>query len=183
VALNDSNFIKALFVDYSKAFDNVDHSTGLSKMTALHIHPYPLKWVHSFLLDSQQRVKIGNHHSDWIPLTGGVSQGTWFGPYLFLILIDDLSIIMATFKFVDDVTLTELIDQSNISRRQLAADQVADWSHRNFMKTNTKNTKGMLFGRNTKDLPFQITFNAGAIDQTARFNNQGQLELGEPRER
>jgi len=36
---------------------------------------------------------------------------------------------MATFKFVDDVTLTELIDQSNISRMQVAADQIADRSH------------------------------------------------------
>ena len=39
-------------------------------------------------------------------------QGTWFGPYVFLILIDDLNTIMATFKFVDDVTLTEIIEQS-----------------------------------------------------------------------
>ena len=32
---------------------------------------------------------------------------------------------MATFKFVDDVTLTEIMDQSNTSQMQLAADQIA----------------------------------------------------------
>ena len=172
-ALDDRNSIRALFVDYSKAFDHVDHSTVLRKMAALDIHPCLLKWMHSFLLDRQQRVKIGNCYSDWITLTGGMPQGTWFGPYVFLILIDDLNTIMATFKFVDDVTLTELIGQSNISRMQLAADQVADWSRRNFMNINTKKTKEMLFGRITENPPPKVTFNTGAVDRVTSFKLLG----------
>ena len=73
------------------------------------IHPYVLQWMHSFLLDRQQWVKIGNHYSDGITLAGGMPRGMWFGPYVFLILIDDLNTITATFKFVNDVTLTELL--------------------------------------------------------------------------
>lgn len=149
------------------------HSTVLRKMAALDIHPCLLKWMHSFLLDRQQRVKIGNHYSDWITLTGGMPQGTWFGPYVFLILINDLNTIMATFKFVDDVTLTELIDQSNISRMQLAADQIADWSHRNFMNINTKKTKEMLFGRITANPPPNVTFNTNAVDRVTSFKLLG----------
>ena len=152
-ALDDRNSIRALFVDYSKAFDHVDHSTVLKKMAALEIYPCLLKWMHSFLLNRQQRVKIGTVFSDWITLKGGMPQGTWFGPYVFLILIDDLNTIMATFKFVDDVTLTEIIDQSHMSQMQLAADQVAAWSHHNFMNINTKKTKEMLFGRISKNPP------------------------------
>ena len=38
-ALDDRNSVRALFVDYSKAFDHVDHSTVLKKMAALEIHP------------------------------------------------------------------------------------------------------------------------------------------------
>jgi Reverse transcriptase (RNA-dependent DNA polymerase) len=38
-ALENRNSIRALFVDYSKAFDHVDHSTVLRKMAALDIHP------------------------------------------------------------------------------------------------------------------------------------------------
>ena len=86
-------------------------------------------------------------------------QGTWFGPYVFLILIDDLNTIMATFKFVDDVTLTEIMDQSHMSQMQLAADQVAAWSHHNFMNIITKKTKKMLFGRISNNPPPPILFN------------------------
>jgi hypothetical protein len=87
--------------------------------------------MHSFLLNRQQRVKVGNTFSDWTTLKGGMPQGTWLGPYVFLIVINDLTTMMATFKFVDDVTLAEIVDQSNTSQMQLAADQIAEWSNNN----------------------------------------------------
>jgi hypothetical protein len=172
-ALDDRNSIRTLFVDYSKAFDHVDHSTVLRKMAALDIHPRLLKWMHSFLLNRQQRVKVGNLYSDWTTLKGGMPQGTWLGPYVFLILINDLNTIMATFKFVDDVTLTEIIDQSNTSQMQLAADQIAKWSHQNLMIVNTKKTKEMLIGRVAENPPPQIKFNAGPVDRVTSFKLLG----------
>jgi hypothetical protein len=51
----------------------------------------------------------------------------------YLILIDDLKTIMDTFQFVDDVAVTEIIDQSNTSQMQSPADQLAEWSYFNFM--------------------------------------------------
>jgi len=72
-------------------------------------------------------------------------QGTWFGPYVFFNLIDDFN-TMNTFKFVNDVILTELIDQSNVSGLQLSADQITDFSNRNFTNFNTNKAKEMLSG-------------------------------------
>jgi hypothetical protein len=43
-------------------------------------------------------------------MNGGIPQGTWLGPYVVLILIDDLRTIIPTVKFVDDVTVTEIIN-------------------------------------------------------------------------
>jgi len=57
----------------------------------------------------QQRVNIGWFFSDWITL-----KGTFCLVHIF-ILIDYLNTIMATFKFVDDIILTEIIHQSNTS--------------------------------------------------------------------
>ena len=129
--------------------------------------------MHSFLLNRQQRVKIGTFFSDWTTLKGGMPQGTWFGPYVFLVLIDDLNTIMATFKFVDDVTLTEIIDQSNLSQMQLAADQIAGWSRLNFMNINTKKTKEMLLGPVLKNPPPSIVFDTGVVDRVTSFKLLG----------
>ena len=62
--------------------------------------------------------------SSWTTLNGGMPQGTWLGPYVFLILINDIVTSVLTFKFVDDVTVTEVIASSS-SQMQIAADQVA----------------------------------------------------------
>jgi hypothetical protein len=91
---------------------------------------------------------------------------------------------MASFKFVDDVTLTEITNQSDISSMQLAADQVAEWSHLYSMNINTKKTKEMLLSPVLKNPPPPIVFGTGAVDRVASFKLLGacyyheQLELG-----
>ena len=126
-ALDDRLSVRALFVDYSKAFDHVDHSTVLSKMTTLNADPCTIRWMLSFLSNRQQRVKIGSTVSQWTTLTGGMPQGTWFGPYVFLMLIDGLQAMLDTFKFIDDVTLCEVVADPSISHMQVAARQMVEW--------------------------------------------------------
>lgn len=55
------------------------------------------------LSSNRQRVKVRNIYSDWLTLAGSMPQGTWFGPSVFLITINDLHTAMPTFKFTDDV--------------------------------------------------------------------------------
>jgi hypothetical protein len=81
---------------------------------------------------------FGQFSSEWKFLTGGIPQGTWFGPYSFIIMIDSLRTIIDTYKFVDDVTLTEVIIPSADSQMQLAMNQVVAWSQSNFMNIITK---------------------------------------------
>jgi hypothetical protein len=57
-------------------------------------------------------------------VTNGMPQSTWFGPYAFNIMIDSLRTINDTYKFVDDVTLTEVTTPSADSQMQHAVNQV-----------------------------------------------------------
>jgi len=43
-------------------------------------------------------VKVNDVFSNWTELVGGMPQGSWLRPLIFLLLIDDLQ------KFVDDTT-------------------------------------------------------------------------------
>ena len=124
-ALDNNQSARVLFVDYCKAFDRVDHATVLRKMAILGIDPFLLRWMHSFLLNRQQRVKIGSNVSRWAVLRGGIPQGSWFGPLTFLILINDLETSLPLFKFVDDTTMVEVINQYGPSNFQAAANQLA----------------------------------------------------------
>jgi hypothetical protein len=110
----------------------------------------------------------------WTTLIGGMPQGTWFGPYVFLILIDDLHIIIDTFKFVDDVTLTEVVDkQPADSRMQLAMNQLVEWSQLNKLNINIKKTKEMFMGPVLSNPPPQIVVNDDTVERVTLFKLLG----------
>ena len=107
--LDSGKSVRTLFVDFTKAFDRVDHTLLLNKMITLGAPPLLVEWMFSFLKGRYHRVKIQGHSSDWIGSNAGMPPGTWLGPLSFIVMIDDLKIACLTHEFVDDVTLTEIL--------------------------------------------------------------------------
>ena len=177
-AIEQHQAVRTLFIDFSKAFDHVDHSTVLSKMTALGVQPFIIKWMHSFLSNRQQRVKIDGFTSEWVTLNGGVPQGSWLGPYVFLIHIDDLkAAVNILLKFIDDATEVEILDRNEDSRMQSSVDSHVSWSFTNKMKINTKKTKEMIMDLSTKDNrklhTKSLTMLDGTIERVSSFKLLG----------
>ena len=71
--------MRVLLLDYSKAFDRVDHSILLRKLANMGIPDFLVRWFTSFLCDRRQRTKIGNILSEWTTINAGVPQETLFG--------------------------------------------------------------------------------------------------------
>ena len=66
------------------------------------------------------------------------------GPWLFFIMINDLSILGNNFsiwKYVDDITVYEVVNKNSCSLAQLAADQVYNWSKSNLFRLNCDKSK------------------------------------------
>jgi hypothetical protein len=61
------------------------------------------------------------------------------------VLINDLVAAVATFKFADDITLTELFE-THSTQMQSAVNQVIKWSAVKHLNINIKKTKEMLMG-------------------------------------
>lgn len=176
-AIESHKVVRTLFVDYSKAFDHVDHGIVLHKMMKLKVQPYIIKWMHSFLYNRQQRVKINQFTSEWVTLNGGVPQGSWLGPYLFLIHINDLTSANTLLKFIDDITETEIVERSAPSQLQLSVDSIGDWSEENHMNINVKKTKEMIMDmsvkNNSKLLFTDLRTKTGVIERVSSFKLLG----------
>ena len=138
------NFVRVLFLDYSKAFDLINHDILLNKMTGMEVPAHLVRWMAAFLLDREQRVKIGNAVSKPGYPNGGFLQGTLSGPKHFLVHINDLQTPCPIYKYVDDSTIFEICNQDMVSVIQDSADLVEQWSCNNDMRINTTKTKEMV---------------------------------------
>ena len=92
---------------------------------------FVIRWIHSFLSDRQQRVKIDDVYTGWLKLKDGMPQGSWLGPYLFLVLINNLKTSVPVHKFADDTTLSEVTGKHDTSSMQSAIDELDAWSENN----------------------------------------------------
>ena len=76
-----------LFLDFSKAFDTINHDILLSKLYRYGIRGNPLRWFENYLYN--QVVKIGDTISSSQTIICGIPQGSTLGPLLFLLYIND----------------------------------------------------------------------------------------------
>ena len=81
-----NNVSTLILIDFSKAFDSIDHQVAIKSLLELGVSSSVVKWVVSFLTERQQRVRYKQFFSDWQSLSGGVPQGTKLGPSDFLSL-------------------------------------------------------------------------------------------------
>ena len=140
----------AVFVDFRKAFDTVNHQILIAKLFRYGIRGVALSLISSYLKDRRQRVKIGNSFSDELVSNLGVPQGSNLGPYLFLLYVNDMVNVSSIFRpviFADDTTL--IIENSHIAALEthcnLELIKFRNWADANKLSLNLDKTYVMFF--------------------------------------
>ena len=137
LCLKNNEQTDAVLLDFSKAFDKVDHEILLSKLSAVGIGGPLLLWIRSFLTNREQTVLVDGAKSSPAPVLSGVPQGTVLGPLLFLTYINDISKNLTEGTrirlFADDSLLYRTIkteEDARILQRDLNTLQTWETSNR-----------------------------------------------------
>ena len=117
-----------------------------------------VKWIFSFPPQRRQAVKLDGLLSEWATVHAGVPQGTKLGPVLFLVLVNDLACKSSYWKYVDDITISEVIPHGSLSTIQDDLDSITAWAEENCISLNPKKCKEMRLSFLAKDLDvLQVT--------------------------
>ena len=141
-----------VFIDLAKAFDTVNHSILLQKLSNYGIRGLPYSLIKNYLTNRKQFVSINGTFSSILPITCGVPQGSILGPLLFLIYIDYINQCSKLLKFVlfaDDTNVFmsspnffTLIESLN---KELTL--LSDWFKSNKLSLNLAKTTYLIFGK------------------------------------
>jgi Reverse transcriptase (RNA-dependent DNA polymerase)/Endonuclease-reverse transcriptase len=142
--------IDAVFLDFEKAFDKVDHNILLRKLKTSIGNAELINWIKDFLKDRVQRVRVGSEISCEVKVTSGVPQGSVLGPLLFDLYIDDLnSVVDSKIRlFADDCVLyREISSEDDAVAIQADLTALNNWVQINKMGLNVGKCKVVTFGR------------------------------------
>ena len=78
----DKGFSGAILMDFSQAFDTLNHELLIAKLHAYGFTKKALDLIY-YLIQRWQRTKINTSFSTWTELLSGVLQGSAKGPLLF----------------------------------------------------------------------------------------------------
>ena len=143
----------AVFIDLSKAFDTLGHSTLISKLKSYGLSKEAINWFADYLFQRYQVVSYDGEKSNSFPVTCGVPQGSILGPTLFMVYFNDLQDYLnhsKVIKFADDTVVYHSSKCFNVIQDNLNSDlkSLSNYFMDNELIINLKKnkTEAMLFG-------------------------------------
>ena len=140
-----------LLLDYSAAFDTVDHNILLTILEeSFGITGSVLAWIQSFLTDRHQIFQVGPDRSPMVVVLYGLPQGTILGPQMYILYTADLESILERHGvkmhlYADDTQLyhhsrTNNLEQAMVKFEACLEDMV-QWSSQRRLKLNPTKTE------------------------------------------
>ena len=173
-SLNNGEFVVGVFLDFSKAFDTVNHGILLQKLEYYGIRGVALKWFESYLSNRSQFVTYNGEKSSKKNIICGVPQGSILGPLLFLIYINDSSNVcefMMPLLFADDTNLFNSGKEFNRVQLEIENDlmRISEWLKINKLSLNIKKTQFMIFTNKNASKPnIDLKIDGHKIEQTVK---------------
>lgn len=179
-SLDRGDVVGAVFLDLKKAFDTINHSLLLTKMSSFNFSTKAVQWFASYLQARVQCVKVNQEKSSLLNIKMGIPQGSVLGPLLFSLFINDLPLHCsgASFQlYADDAVLYAPAKSPELAADVLSAcmADVGQWLNQNQLVLNFTKTVSMCFSIKKLDLNkrFKVNLQKEKIQSVIEFTYLG----------
>ena len=159
-ALRDGMEVRAVAIDFSAAFDKVNHRGIVHNLQNIGVGGRFLDLCRSFLSSRRQFVSVDGCASPTSDVYSGVPQGSVLGPIFFVLytasLLTGLSCLNVA--YADDTTIYVVIpkpaDRARLALKLKSDLQfIKEWCRLWGMELNPSKTKSIIFSRSRTDVP------------------------------
>lgn len=176
-AMDNGNYVEALYTDFSKAFDRIDISMLLFKLEKIGFDKPSLNWIQSYLTNRQQIVRYNGKKSNPIQVTSGVPQGSHLGPLLFILYVNDISYILKHINiliYADDMKLFMEIKYANDIDIYLSEISIFDeWCSKSLLQLNVKKCNLITFSRKRNTEETTVVLGNQIVEKCDRVRDLG----------
>ena len=170
------NYVRAVFIDYSSAFNTINPTSLIHKMVKKAIDNNIINWTYNFLTTRSQRVKANGEISHSITTSTGSPQGCVLSPRLFSLYVEDMPVSdsFTIIKYADDTVLLEFLTSNQPSSLQSEVNNLKQWCDDNSLSINASKTKEVVFSNKRSDPePPPITIGSHHIEQVESYKYLG----------
>lgn len=170
-AIDVGYYAGSVFVDFTKAFDTINHNILFMKLEAIGATGPALLLIKNYLLNRSQVVSVSGINSSPKITNIGVPQGSIVGPLLFIIYINDLPNCLNTsdcLLYADDTTIinTDKRLQSLTEKLNNDLERLAAWCSHNKLQINPTKTRFVVFHSHQRVIDYvpRVFLNQFAIE-------------------
>lgn len=176
-SMDEGAQVDAIYTDFEKAFDKVDHIILLHKLQALGIRGDLHRWFSSYVAKRRQFVVVGNARSDYITITSGVPQGSILAPLLYNAYLFDINTCLSKsnyLMFADDKKVyLKIRKKQDCNNIQNDLNSLSNYYMNNRITVNSSKCLQITFTRKTKPIEYNYYINNVIIKKATSVRDLG----------
>ena len=178
---NDNLFSACVFVDFSRAFDSIDHKILLQKLKLYGLDDTALQFMSNYISCRRQKTTVNGYDSPFENITFGTAQGSILGPLIFILYVKDLFLSLSEeatiYMYADDTLLLNKSNDINevTVKAQNALTKMSKWCEANKLTINLGKTKYMVVKHVKNSQPVEIKLNANVVSTVHQYEYLGMV--------
>ena len=178
---NEKMYTGCIFVDFSKAFETINHSILLEKLKLYGFKSNSLKLMTSYITTRTQITKVNDHVSSSRFVKCGTAQGSILGPLIYILYVNDVLKQMEDsqdiYLYADDMLI--MSSNKNVENMMLSLQNkmntIYSWCKMNKLTINESKTKYMIVSNNHVETIRTISIAGKTLGRVTQYEYLGML--------